>query len=189
MDFSPALRFVWACNEGGTIRLHFAIDAGRTLFLDIDTGIAGDVQEVRWEWLSGVMRLFISYLDGSGILWLTSTLSEGNSFEMSVQLSTEVVTQQTMDIGANKIIYAYWRTDGGALKGKLLNFAGDTILPRPDEAGLLADGFVVVASAVEDKDVACAVAPLESGGFGVVLSYYGASGLVQVQSTDGRVFT
>lgn len=189
IDFSAGIRFVRGYNVDGTIRLAYATDAGWLNLVEVDTGIEGNIREARWEKRSRQMRLFVVYIDPNNLLWLFSTVDEGNGVEMATQLSTEVTTQATNAIGENKIIYSYWRTDAGAIKGKMLNFAGDLVQPRPEETGLLADGFEVVAADVEDKDIACAVTPGGDGQFYIVLDYYGPSGLTQIVSTDGRSFS
>jgi len=189
VDFSPAQRFVRAYNKDGTIRLAFANDANWLTFTETDTAIAGNIREVRWERRNREARLFLLYLDGAD-LWLAATKTEGASFSMSTQLATDA-TQAANAAGENSIIYSYWRDSAGAIKGKLLDFNGNTIQPLPTETSLLAEGFEVLASgSADDKDIAVSVTPSGDGDFVVVLDYYDSGGaLTQITSTNGRAFS
>lgn len=138
----------------------------------VDAGFTAVDATLRYLGVSGVLGMLYA-TPGGAIEWRTST-DEGLTWSSASSVGSG--TRTAFFQGKGRAVYQYW-LDGDAIKGRILDDAGN----------VLESTFTIVASGVDDAQIAVDEDFGTGGSWRAVLRFFASGVLTERTSSDGKV--
>lgn len=177
-DVSPSMRHARALVDAATDEVSLQAGQNTRPRISWGTAVAAGFDaadgSLRWVGSTGVLGLL--YATPAGAVEYRTTPDEGLSWSAASSVGSG--TRAALLVGRNQELFQYWR-DAGALKGRILDAAGNVLVAT----------FTVAASGVDDAPIAADEDFAHGGQWRVLLRWFSGGVLSELHSPDGQSFS